>query len=96
VSEAETRVAPPAQAAPEPRRLWDTLVGKPRTPDDLARDPALLFNASHLAGAVDAFAFGLVTRKEPISVEEARELGEWLAGKAAWFYEDAKPSRQRR
>ena len=90
--EQKTEVIPP-MSSPEARSFWDTIVGKPRAPGDLARDPALLFSGAHLAGVVVGKAHGLMTRREPISPEESKEIGEFLVGAAAFFYEDAKPKR---
>jgi hypothetical protein len=78
--------------APAPRRSWWS--GKPRQLDDLYRDPALLFNSAHMAGRASLIAHWLTTRQEPISPEEARQMGEALAESCSWFYEDAKPGRR--
>ena len=90
-------IAPdPGVLVPETRsRGWrEWFFGKPRSKDDLVDDPALLFQAVHLSGGASVIAHWLTTRKEPISVEEAASMGNLLAERCSFFYEDAKPTRR--
>jgi hypothetical protein len=69
---------------------WSWLFGKPRSTDDLYRDPALLFQAAHLVGAASIVAHWLATRED----EESKQMGARLAEACGWFYADAKPERR--
>ena len=86
MSEQPTRVDLPPGGLPPAGGFWSALTGKPRTQDDLYRDPALLFNASHMAGVASTVAHWMMTRQD----EDTQEMGKKLAESVGWFYAEEK------
>ena len=78
------------------QRRWWSNKPQPRELEDLAHDPALLFNASYLSSSASWLAFWLMSRTEPVSPEECKLMGERLARDGAWFYETEIPEKGRK
>jgi hypothetical protein len=65
---------------PKPKSRW--LARRPKTLEQLADDPALLYHAQYLVGTASTVGYWMAMQDDP----QTKAMGEKLMQAASWFY----------